>query len=489
MVFTWPVIQVFRSAIPSSRLAFDACMQAFIMGWDAQALLANPLQLFHAPIFHPEPYTLTYMDHLLGETIVGSPALAIFHSLASAYNTLFVLSFALSGWATYRLTRLLGVPRPGAFLAGFVFAFGPYRFGNLDLLNQLQTQFLPLGLFFALRYFQRLRVRDAALVALTLVIQVYFGWYYAFYLAIAVTILAAIFLLRRGFRLVRPRIGTLALLGLLSFLLIAPVTAPYALKHQVLPEFHRTLGESALYSADVADYFKRNAGVRVPEPGGHPVGRQPYWPGLIAVSMGVIGAAQVWKRRSREGMDLLALTVSSFILSLGPILHAWGARIWIPLPYAALYFIVPGFSSMRAPARFAALVALGVSVLAGIGYAALRERLKSRPILGSSFAVLAFALAVAFASPRPLSTVTLPAPDRLPPVYAWLKDHHGKDPILEVPVPLADNEGETHSFRQLYVLFHGHPRLDGTSGFLFASRCRNFRARGRCARSRISEAS
>ena len=82
------------------------------------------------------------------------------HSAAAAYNFLFLLSFVLSGWAVYRLARLFPVSRPAAFLAGLLFAFSPYRLSNLDLLNQLQTQFLPLGLFFGIRYVRKARTRD-----------------------------------------------------------------------------------------------------------------------------------------------------------------------------------------------------------------------------------------------------------------------------------------------------------------------------------------
>ena len=469
IVFTWPLARHFAAAIPSGRIHVDPCMQAFILGWDWHALLARPQDVFSPPIFFPERNALTYMDHLLGEALTAAPFLAFFRSIPAAYNFLFLFSFVFSAWAVYRLTRLLGVSRLGALLAGFLFAFGPYRFANLGLLNQLQTEFLPLGILFALKYLGKYRVRDLIATAACLVVQVYFGWYYAFYLAIALGLLVMVMLLRGSFKFHRVPLWGSAAIAAVSLLLILPVTLPYVRGHAALPEFHRTLGESALYSADLLDYLKLNQNAVLASWIPLATGAQSYWPGLVTVLLGALGARGVWRRGDLAGDGrgyFLALTVSSFILSLGPILHVAGARIWIPLPYAALYYVFPGFPSMRAPARLASLVLLGLAVLAGFGYDRLRQEIRGRfpwRPLGLSL----FAVSIAFAWPRPLSVVELPSGNPMPEVYAWLASQPQPEPVLELPVPARDaDENETHALRQFYVLYHRHPRLDGVSGFV-----------------------
>ena len=471
ILFTWPLVRHFASAIPSSRFTFDPCMQAFILGWDWHSLIKRPLGLFNAPIFFPEPNTLTYMDHMLGETLTAAPVLAVSRSAAGAYNFLVILSFVVSAWAVYRLARLCGASRPGAYLAGFLFAFSPYRFANLNLLNQLQTQFLPLGILFALRFMQRYRVRDLAALAGCLVVQAYFGWYYAYYLAIAIGLLIAYALAMRSFAPGRLPPWKSAAVAAAALLLILPVALPYAREHRLLPEFHRSLGESALYSADVMDYLKLNRNAALAGLFPLATGAQSYWPGLVTVLLGAVGLGG-----SRPGRDprekswlkgyFLALGAASFLLSLGPILHVAGARIWIPLPYAVLYYIIPGFASMRAPARLAILALLGLAILASFGYDRLRESLRGRPSWRLVVALLA-AVSIAFAWTSPLSTVVLPSEKRMPAVYAWLANRPGSEPVLELPVPRRDaDENETHALRQFHILYHGHPRLDGISGFV-----------------------
>lgn len=501
LLATWPVLARFTEAIPSSRLVFDPSLQAFLIGWGWRALGTDPLHVFDAPIFHPEPRTLTYMDHMLGEAVAAGPVMAATGSLAAGYNVLVLASFALSGWWTYRLTRLFGVSRPGAFLAGFLFAFSSYRFANLDLLNQLQTQFLPLGLFFAVRYLMRWKLRDAAGAAAALWVQVAFGWYYAYYLLIALLLLAAYAIAGGLWRPPRGHGRKLVAVWGLALLATLPMAWPYALQNRSMPEFRRTLGESALYSADVLDYGRAHATSVLASGLGLPTGGQSYWPGIVTVTLSILAFVALRReakrasreedgtgfagvmRRARAAIGavrargfFVVLAVTSFVLSLGPILHVAGRAVWIPLPYAALYYLLPGFSSMRAPARLAVLVVLAMSVLAGLGYRELQRALAGRSafVRGTATTIL-FLAAGLFAWTPPVSLLELPREDGLPPVYRWLAAEPDSVRVLEFPVPARDSEeSETHSLRQLMTLFHGKRRLDGSSGFV-SPRYRAFR--------------
>ena len=450
-------------------------MQAFLLGWDWHALLTGPLQVFHAPMFYPEPNTLTYMDHLLGETLLAAPILAAWHSTAAAYNFLVLFSFAVSGWAVYRLARLCGASRAGSYLAGFLYAFGPYRFANLDLLNQLQTEFMPLGILFGLKFLRRRRERDFAGLMGTLVAQVYFGWYYAYFLGIALGLMLLYAFGRRSVAVEPMFRWPWAAIAAVAVLLVLPVTLPYFQEHRLLPEFRRTLGESALYSADVVDYLKVNPSSVLATALALPTGGQSYWPGLATVLLGLVALrGRGARERSWIPGFFLVLTGAAFVLSLGPILHVAGARIWIPLPYAALYYLVPGSAALRAPARFASLVLLGLTVLSAFGFDRLGERMRGRTAWPALVTGL-FTVSIAFAWPHPLSVVELPTRETIPAVNAWLAERRGSEPILEIPTPRGDAETETHALRQFLLLEDGHPRLDGTSGFV-SRRYRAFRA-------------
>jgi hypothetical protein len=272
----------------------------------------------------------------------------------------------------------------------------------------------------------------------------------------------------------RPQWKPLALSSALALIAILPVTWPYIAEHRSMPGFHRSLGQTALYSADLFDYVRSNAQMLETRLLALPPGSQAYWPGVIAVMLGIVGAAVIWRTRAPLARLPLFLAATGFVLSFGPIPHIGGRAFWIPLPYALLYFIVPGLSSMRAPARFAVLVALAVVVLAGVGYTKLEARLRRRTQrVGVAVVLLVAAFALAWY--RPITLLELPTRESMPAIYRAVAAQPSDMPLLEIPVPATDaDEGQTHALRQLFILYHGHPRLDGTSGFV-SPRYKEFR--------------
>ena len=476
ILYTWPMALHTGTAIPRSDSMLDGPLQAFFIGWDAQALAHAPGRVFSPPIFYPEPNTLTYMDHLIGETVVASPWLALFPSVAPGYNFLVLLSFVASAWAVYRLARLFAVSRSAALLAGFLYAFSLYRFANIDSLNQLQTEFMPLALFFGFRFLRQARTRDFLGMAATFLVQVYFGWYYTFFLAFALLLLFAYGLVRHRAVLARARWGACAALALAVLGLALPVALPYWREARLLPEFHRSLGEVEQYSASGLDYFRVNPRSVLAPWTPFVVSGQAYWPGLVTMLLAAIGLV-AWLRKAfpdswRDAVYLLVLLLLAYVFSLGPYLHVNGHRV-LALPYGWVYRVVPALSSIRAVCRLAILVILGLALWAALGYEILRRRTPARKAW--ILPAIAFPAAAVMAWQLPTDSYELPTAQKIPPVYVWLARQPGAPPVLEVPGPVeVANEKEPEILRQLYVLYHGKPLLGGVSGFV-SIRYRNFR--------------
>jgi hypothetical protein len=496
LVLTWPLAILFGSHLPAVFTFYDALLQVFLLGWGWHGLTSNPLEVFNAPIFYPEVRTLTYMDHMLGEAVLAGPVAAVF-GLGAAYNSLVILSFVASAYFVYRLARLYGISRSGSCVAGFLFAFCPYRFGHLGALNQLQTQFIPLALFFGVRFLRTERLRYGIGAALTFVVQSYFGWYSTFHLLTALAVLLGWEALRspQGWRRLPWR--RIALLGVVSAALMLPSALPYVVQRLAMPEFERPIAETIRLSADPLHYLRvspENVLARLVPGLGDLFG---FFPGLVAMVLAVVAVVamcrapvapippatshteprqlQPQSRRrplleriralcgQRESGFFPLLGLSGLVLSLGPILHVAGHRLWIPLPYALCYYVIPGFASMRTPARFAILVALAAAVLAGVGYDTLRRRYSR---FGSVFLVVTLAVAGVLAWSPGLPFVRYPDRASMPSVYAWLASQPDTRPVLELPVPAGRHtESATDLSRQMYVLHHGKPRLDGASGF------------------------
>ncbi len=505
IVMTWPLVREIAHHVPTVAGQPDALLQGFILNWDLRTLVTHPLDVLNLPIYHPERNALTYTDMHFGEALVAAPAAALTRNPAVAYNSVVFFACVASAWAMYRLVRLFGISRAGAFVCGLLFAFGPYRFGSMANLNLLQTEWIPLGLFFAFRAAWRGRTRDLMAAGLVLALQSYFSWYYTFYLATALALFVA-YRLAGGWLRPRELVGRRAL-GVVAVLALAvlPTVLPYVVERLTVSGFRRTLGMAAVASADVFDYLRVNVQNRLL--GGVPwlSGDQPYWPGTVAVTLAVLGvwaarrgafparaaddgppsrsedssvgrrprgwpAARAWLRRTarrwRAHGYFLLLAASGFVISLGPILHVGGLRLPVPLPYAVMFFVVPGYSSMRAPGRCAVLVLTAVVALAGFGYEWCRRRAPAGAGRTSLFAgTSVLALGLAWSVPFPL--VRFPMRADMPPIYRWLAAQPDSPPMLDLPVPRTEaDEGDRDVTRQIYALYHRKPLVNGTSGFV-----------------------
>ena len=473
VLFLWPLMGVFTGWLPAVYAAHEPLHQAFFLGWDLQALATQPWDVFRAPIFYPAPRALTYMDHLLGEAILAWPVAALTGNLAIAYNAILGFSFVASAWATYRLARFLSISTAGSFLCGFLYAFAPYRFSNLGELNQLQTQFLPLGLWLALRFARRRRSGDLFGAAATLAAQGWFGWYGAVHLGVSLAVLALYAAVAPGMRRGNVPWPRVALAAAVAAAMILPVATPYVLERRSDSGARRTLGEAALYSADLLDYMRVNRENWALAGAGWPAGDQGYWPGVVTVAFAIVGALALRARPPAGGEAIpfpserrffALLAASGVVLSLGPVLHVAGRTLPVPLPYAALHF-APLFSGMRAPGRFTVVALLGLAMLAGIGYEELRRRLRpSRRAILSGIA-LGVAGLTSYSAPFPL--VRLPGRASMPAVYQWIGAQPGRFAVLELPMPASErDEGVREATRMIYALYHGKPILDGLASYV-----------------------
>jgi hypothetical protein len=229
---------------------------------------------------------------------------------------------------------------------------------------------------------------------------------------------------------------------------------------------NRSLGDAVLYSALPQDYVTPGEGSLLY--GLDPfrdAARQPLFPGIAAVGLfGFWFLGRGWRgRRFRSELIFYAvLLFVSAVLALGPVLDA-GMRI--PLPFILLYFIFPGASLVRAPARFAVLAVLGLAVLAGAGWSRLGRRVP-RPFAGGAGALMVIAAAAELYM-GPMVLLSPLGNDGVPPVYDFLRETPRSVVLLELPMP-ADEFGERpqHVLYQLYSLYHGKRLVNGVGAMV-----------------------
>ena len=491
LVFTYPLALHLTDAVEDRQ---DALLNVWITAWDAHQLLTDPAHLFDANIFHPYQSTLAYSELLLGNALLALPVTAASGNPVLGYNVALLLSFILSGLGTYLLVlKLTG--RPGAGLvAGLVFAFSAYQMSNLAQAQLLAVQWLPFALLALHLLLRHPRPRYAAIFVLFFWLQTVTSFYYGIMLALVV---AGFWILDLGFwiygrrqeltwRLVVRQSSLRSLLLVVGCLLILllPFVVPYFQVQRELG-FERTLADSEPFSASLRQFALVPPDSVVagrwlpsddrPRDGGYPV--DALFPGLVAL---ILAAWGLIRGPGRTRWLYAGLLLAAFCLSLGPRLYlapGQPAGLDLPLPYAWLYAVVPGFKGLRAPVRFDALVMLALAVLSGYGVAALLPR--PAGMHASSAGWPAF---LARSGRKPAGIVALlaglviiesliwpgaraeqvPVGDQVPPVYRWLAEQP-PGPLLELP--MAFTEGGPQLDYQYLSIYHWRPTPDGYSGF------------------------
>ena len=475
LAFTFPLPFHLTNAVEDRQ---DALLNVWITAWGGHQLLSNPAHLFDANIFHPYPRTLAYSELLLGNALLALPITAATGNPVLGYNVALLLSFILSGLGTYLLVYQLTRSRAAGLAAGAIFAFSSYHLTNLAQAQLLTTQWMPFALLALYQLMRRPRPRHVVVLVLFFCLQALSSFYYAILLGLAVVVVGIgywILGVRPSSNVPRRSLAVhLLVAAACCGLILLPFVLPYVRVQQELG-FERTLADSEPFSASLQQYLMVPPGSVVhgwwlpsddtPIAGGYAV--DALFPGLVALGLAAWGLI---RGRGRIRWVFLVLLLVSFVLSLGPRLYlapGQPAGPDIPLPYAWLYAVVPGFKALRAPVRFDALVTLSLAVLAGYGVASLRIRKQetggrkewSRLLASSIWLFVCLELLVwpaAKAEPVPVGT-------GVPPVYRWLADQ-APVPILELP--MAFTPGGPQLDYQYLSTYHWQTTADGYSGFI-----------------------
>lgn len=471
---TWPVAARITSGV---RDLGDPLLQAFELAWVAEALRTAPLDVFHAPMFHPLRWALATTENLIGAGVPAAPLFWLSGNAILMLNTVLLASYTAGAVGTYLLVRDVTGSRWAALPAGIAFAVAPYRLSQVSHLHVVAVHLLPFALWAALRLRRQPSWRGGALLGLLVAWQAWTSLTGAAITAVAVGVwLAGEVAVRR--RQALATVGRAAAGLLLAALLAAPLAMAYLTVRAEYPEARRGEATLRLFSARPGSYLAPADVGPVTAPLYAPLRRAflddeaPHekllfpglWlvvAGLAGVVVSVAGAVRAWRAGVRappeaaDGLTFVAIAGAGFVLSLGPRLGEDG----LPLPLGLIAGLTGNL--MRVPARFATLVLLAMAVLAGVAVARVGPRLRTRVAAASTVLLLA-----EFAPPAiPLE----PAP----PVTSAHRAVATRDGAV-LALPTLEVSGGGHDFgsfaregRHLYrATAHFRPLTNGYSAFV-----------------------
>jgi hypothetical protein len=452
----------------------DPMLNAWILGWVSDAIVAHPWDLWDAPIFHPHPNTLAYSEHLLGVAFFVAPVYWLTGNAVLTYNVAFLAGYAFAGFAMFVLVRRLTGRIDAAVVAGVLFACSPYLTSSqVARVQMLTCGWSALALAALHRFIDTGERRAVAGFVACWTLQTLSNMYLGVFIALPIGVVVLHAIVLRRPRLSSARFGYIVGGALVLAVLLAPVLLVYD-RVQDDMGFGHGLEIVQRYSADVRSYLSvwidRQPALLWPEISAD----RALYPGAAVLLLAVWGLWTALRGRhdaaARSAVGVYAaVAVAAFALSLGPVPSAWERPLGIGSPYGALLDLVPGFDGFRAPARFALPVLMALAVLAGCAVTGLAGAPPAR-----RRAAIAAVLAVSLWESRRIFpwVETVPAEDAsTTAAYRWLADQpHG--PVLKLPITThfqaqRPDLGASVTLRyQLAALRHRKPLINGSSGFV-----------------------
>jgi hypothetical protein len=446
-VVLWPLCNYRELA--SALYLGDVRLIAWTLAWNNHAMLDGVASYWDANLFHPAKQTLALSEHLFGISLFSLPVYAATRNPALAYNLVWLFSFPASAvaahWLAWRYTR----DHLASMLAGVIYAFCFFKIlhggGHLQI---VWSFWLPVAMLLL------------AGVLILLATGIFFVWQSA---AAAVSKHVPLAPGRRALQL--------AVIVVFCAAAIWPFAKPYL--RGTLESAPTEIRES---SARVSDYVLPPAhtwGGRVAAAAGAyglnlPYGERAVFVGYVALGAAVLaigllagpritGPARSDHRRT-ELWCLVAIAALAFACSLGPAaLASRGAGGWDWTPFGVISHL-PGLSLFRAPARFALLVILAVSVLAAYAARWWQDQ------WGSAGRALTVMLIPVVVSESFLigSPVGRPQPAPIPPIYAHLATLP-PGPVVSLPGYREPQWWWLRADYQYYSTAHWFPIVNGYS--------------------------
>lgn len=451
VLHTWPLAE--RPATWSRHDNGDAMLNEWVIAWLAHQLPRDPLHLFEANIFYPEPNTLAFSEHMFVQGLMGAPLLWAGLATLLVHNLLIMAGLALTGWTMGLVMYRWTGDYWAATVAGLLLAFNAHSLTSLAHLQAMHVEFLPLAVYALDRLFARPRIMTAVGLGVAIALQALTSNYLLVSMAFAMAAAAA---LRPAEWLGAGR-GRAFLLLLLAAALASVVLIPFLLPYlhaQQAQGLTRPLDARWLYEGSWRAYLATGSRLHFS------AWSAPFWsnsgaalfPGFTPLLLTSVAAASGIAWRDRTLRLWVAIGVAGFLLSFGTGLPGYGL----------LYRFVPLLQGIRAPVRFGYLTLVAIAALAGFGLAWLNQlewlsRGRRRRALG----LMTVVVITAEAARLPLGYVPR---YEVPQVYhALTLERPGA--VVELPLPPPPAFARNAPF-MLNSMIGWWPLVNGYSGFL-----------------------
>jgi hypothetical protein len=251
--------------------------------------------------------------------LLAAPVLWLGGSPVLAFNISLLLGFALTGLAAYALVYSWTRDRPGALVAGSLFAFNTHTLTRIAHIQGIHAYGLPLALLFTDRLISDPRPATAVWLAVAMTLMAYTSGYLVVFAAVMVAI-ALVARLADWRQRPRAVLSAVLIATAVTSVLVLPIAIPYR-RVAIEQNMVRSIESVTDYSATLTGYIAAAGRVHFSTWSGrffaNPV--DSFFPGVVAVLLTAVAlryARRAGAERSRVVM-IVAIGLVGVILSLG----------------------------------------------------------------------------------------------------------------------------------------------------------------------------
>ena len=464
VVMTWPLAAglgslgrtgVGRNADPHFGTNGDGMFSLWNVAWVARTIVADPVNLFDANIFHPHRHSLAYSEANIMAGVVGAPVWWATENPYATLNVVILLAFASAWFCMWKLVRHLTDDWAVAAAAASCYAFCPYVFSHTAHIQLMITGGIPLAMLWMHRLADAPTPRRGVALGITLMVQALACAYYGIFAALMVGFSVVFFTISRSLLRNRAWWSAIAVAAIVSIAGVAPFLLPYyGLRAD--EGFARTLDDSIRYSANLSSYLISSAFAHrwlAQMIADWPKWTEVMFPGLFTI---VFGAAGLVLAASRGSGATAAERETVFLYGSLGMLALWASFGPAAGLYTLLYQTIPVFSFLRAPTRLGIVVVMCLAVIAAFGLRRLVVR-----IGGSRGRQVAIALGVVALA----ELVTRMPWERavvLPDAYVVARGLP-RAPLAEFPFYGGRSAWHLHTQYMLFSTSHWLPMMNGYS--------------------------
>jgi hypothetical protein len=460
LVMTWPLVGQLNTHLPGPG---DDLLVHYWNGWWVKRVLTQGGDLFRTDLlFYPTGVSLLYHNISWYNIALWLPLEPLVGGIA-AFNLVYLLNLFLCAVGMYILARYLTRSTGGAFIAGLVYAFWPYRLFEIDHPNLIATQWLPLFLFYMMRVVREERkFRHAVIAAVFLVLTGYTRWQLLVFAAFVACgyVLYSLCFERRCWGICV--VVALGMVAVIAVALMAPSLYPL-LRAQLTRTYPEDLFVESLVAkqTDVLAY--------VVPPHNH------LLEGLFGELEYADGYTRAWYSNAYLGYFVILLIILGvpkahrmtwlwmgmalviWLLALGPALRI-NKHIYtnIPLPYVLVRDFLP-IKVMREERRFNILLALPVAAMTAYGVTFLRDWVRRLNKVSTRYMPILFAGLTLLVCVDYLQIPVRTFDTEISPFYQSLAEEPERFALLNLPT------GRDRSpYYMLCQTTHGKPIVEGS---------------------------